>query len=156
MFPCGQTLQLGENDSLWRRFMADEDVLTWDRELGWLPNPRSNALQMNPDLSMAWREHLIRHGFGPAIVLVADDRYSLVGEVAIRDVKRLTFGVSHSPKGSTQPECSHSSVDWPTDSVRPPATEPSQSVRKALRYNLSREFRFIFGTLPPPPEGAPR
>jgi hypothetical protein len=154
MFPCGHTLNLPNDDFLWRRFMATEDLLTWDADLGWLPNPRSNALKMDPELSAYWQQHLARHGAGPTAVLANDSRYTLVGRLPVGETRALRFGVLHSPQGDRSIDCSHSSVEWPVGAVRPPAVEPSPSVRKALKYDLSRVFTFIYGDLPPPPEGA--
>jgi hypothetical protein len=154
VFPCGQRFELAEAHQLWRRFMATQNSLTWDPELGWLPSPYSNALQMDPDLSTSWRQHLIRHRAGPLAVLGADGRYTLVGEMAVGDGRRLGFGVRHSPTGCVTPDCSHASVDWPPDSIRPGKVEPSPSERKRLKYDLSRQFRFVYGPLPQPPEGA--
>jgi len=109
---------------------------------------------MDPDLSTNWREHLLRHRVGPEAVLVGDERYTLVGEALIKEIRDLNFDVRHSPTGSRSPDCSHTSADWPAASVVPPKDEPSPSIRRALKYDLSRQFRFIHGELPPPPDGA--
>ena len=154
VWPCGHKFPLNNNDRLWRLFRADDD-LTWDVNLGWIPNPLSNALKMNPDLSTSWREHLARyHEAGPADLLSSDARYSLVAEAAAKELRDLQFGVRHSPDGGVGPfACAHSSVDWPQGSITPPAREPTRDIRRALRYDLSRKFHFIYGPLPPPPDG---
>ncbi len=154
VWPCGHKLPLTDNDRLWRLFRAGDD-LTWDLNLGWIPNPHSNALKMNPDLSTSWRGHLRRpHGAGAADLISTEPRYTLVAEAAIRNLRELGFGVRHSPdEGIGIFACAHSSVDWPPASITPPATEPSKAIRRALKYDLSREFQFIDGPLPPPPDG---
>jgi hypothetical protein len=111
---------------------------------------------MDPDLSACWCQHVRWHHCDVSAVLDADERYTLVGELRISDARSLGFGVRHSPTGQMLLKCAHASVEWPSDKVNPKTGQPGDSVRKALKYDLSRQFRYVHGTLPPPPEGALR
>lgn len=130
--------------------MDDPNQLTWDPGTGWLPNPRSNALKFDSDLSTQWRKHLMMHGLGHEAVLDGDERYSLVGEILAGDAREKKFMVSHSPDGDTPIKCSHTSVKWPPESIPPAGTEPTPAQRKALRYELSRKFTLVYGEVHAP------
>jgi hypothetical protein len=65
------------------------------------------------------------------------------------------FRVGHSPQGDEPIDCAHSSVDYPLNSLKPPAKEPSKAQRKLLKYELSRMFKIAYGDVKTPkPDGA--
>jgi len=139
---------LPDEHHLWRRLIDDPNHIVWDSELGWLPNPRSAiSLQMNPDLSMQWREHLRRHNIAPAGILGEDGRYTLAAELLIDDARALRFSVTHSPLGPSPLDCSHTSVDWPMDQTQNPPARPNRDERLRLRYDMSAKFKLVYGNV---------
>jgi hypothetical protein len=110
--------------------------------------PAASELKFDDDLSTQSREHLWDiHHLGPEAVLNNDTDYSLVGEWQVDAVRKLKFSVRSSPDLTIDGPlgCSHVSIDWPTDSIIPPAIVPSKTARKKLRADLTREMTWAYG-----------
>ena len=153
VFPCGETYELPDASNLWRRFMASDNHLIWDDNLGeWRPTPAS--LIFDPDLSCSWGQHLEMHGKGPGAVLESDARYTLVGEFIVSRIRSLGFLASHTPHQNSLIGCAHVSVDWPPSAIPPGKTQPNKDVRNDLRRDLTQDFSWINGNFPARPEGA--
>jgi hypothetical protein len=141
---------IDDSHGLWRRVLDDLDNITWDPgEQRWLIriNHPSHALQFNPEMSVSWREHLVhRHRKGPAAALKGAGDYTLVYELASADARKIRLCVKHSPIGKRQPDCAHTSVEWPEGLTKPD--------RKAIRSDLAHAMRLVHGvpTQTPPPE----
>jgi hypothetical protein len=146
--PCGTVQEIPDSHRVWRAGRDDEDQRVWfGDERRWIPAPKPPpAIQFNPDLSVAWREHLeLVHDLGPAAVL--PDGYTLVWEAQVGAVRALGVTVEHSPPEPDPWLCAHSSVDLPDGATK--------AVERAVRTKISQIMRHVHGTLPPtgPPGG---
>lgn len=128
--------------------------MEWDADnQRWLP--AQNQLQFDPELSTYWREHLAIHDQNPEVLLADNLTYTLVGEWEVEAVRQLHFPVEHSPTGEKPPDCAHTSVYWPPDSLTPSQPEPSKAKRRALRGPLAARMTWVYGEITTtPPEGA--
>lgn len=145
--PCGDVGTIDDTNVLWRRVQDRLDYLWWDRQAEvWRVRPKPPALQFNEALSTAWAEHLVAtHGLGADAALDPEGRYTLVYALTAGDARALNCEVSHSPTGTTPPECGHASIDWP------PLVD--KALKAEIRDGLSLAMHLVFGAsqLEPPP-----
>jgi hypothetical protein len=110
-------------------------------------------MQFDPDFSVYWREHLELHGSDQDYIGDGGDRYPLIFEATVEDVRDLRgesgkqFYVAYTPKSDEAYGCSHVSVLM--------LSRDKDAEVKALRQDLSVLFEPRYGSPTVPiPEGA--
>lgn len=156
--PCGETAdEIPDGHRLCRRFIDDENHLTWDGDRP-IPHPSSpNSFNMEKGrsgLSTSWREHLERHNLSLEVVLAGDPDYTLVGQVNVGVVRDIGLLADHDPTSDQPLGCAHSVIRWSNASLAPGSDRPSRPDRKRLKTALSRAFDYVLGeiTTPRPPD----
>lgn len=148
--PCGEPQEIPVTNRVWRRLVDSKNHLAWDYDNNrYVPSPA--ALQFNPEMSTRWGEHLKMHGLGVADVLENDDRYTLVGEWSVEEVRKMHFPLEHTPDGDEPLGCAHASIYWPPSAVKAGTKRPDSVTRTSLRNQLVRGMAFVYGEITTPP-----
>jgi hypothetical protein len=144
---CGELAEsIPRDNRLLRRFIDDENHITWEGDRP-IPHPlMGNSMQFDPELSTFWREHIEDDGNRIDSVLGRCPEYTLVGEIGVGAALDVPMAVAHDPTDEVPIiGCAHAGVGWSPSTIPAGSHQPTRPEKKRLRAELARGFSFVVG-----------